>query len=411
MTLSPLQCDSWLASAPATPFYVYPEQRFRELAKGFKSSIAGSALPVHLHFAVKANNNPHVLNWVRSEGFGLDIVSGGEMRCALTAGFNAEQIVFSGVGKTHNELKHALQAQLASINIESEAEFEMLESLARELNLSANIAFRVNPDVDPQTHPYIATGLYEHKFGVDFDEAFELYARAKKSKFLKPRGLSLHIGSQLHNLNPLVEAIDKTLDLASSLGANLERDFLDIGGGLAVSYEAIDECPDFESYGACIKSAGQRWARLGGQRIFCELGRALSAPIGFLVTRVIRVKRNQHKTFVICDASMTELLRPALYEAKHPLIVLTPHSKGTFTCDLVGPVCESADVFLQNIVIPELKEGDLLALGTSGAYGAVMASHYNGRDLPSEYCQHGSSAELSLSRKGSAFVALGSATP
>jgi diaminopimelate decarboxylase len=279
------------------------------------------------------------------------------------------------------------------MNVESESELMRIERLAAMKKTQAAFSLRVNPDVDAKTHPYISTGMWEHKFGLPFDQAFELYVKTQKSSSLKALGISLHIGSQIFDMAVLKEAVEKSIALAKELReAGVELEILDVGGGLGVDYSKSDSLPDFEGYARFLHEAAQKWSELTGKkgRLIFECGRAFTAQAGFLVTEVIALKKSLKKNFLIVDASMTELLRPALYKAEHPVWSLKAkagHSEKGLKWEVVGPVCESSDVLAKNIGLESVGEGDFLALGCSGAYGAVMSQTYNSRPLPQEWWQ------------------------
>lgn len=388
--LSELSCPWAAQDLPPTPFYLYSEQRLDELFSAFQASVAASG--VRLHFALKSNNHPGVLDFFRRHGAGLDLVSGGEYAIARKNGFAADGMIFSGVGKSRAELKLALNEKISMIIVESRAELETLLAIAAQEKTRAPIALRVNPDVDAKTHPYITTGLFENKFGVDFDEAEALYRLAHKNPWAELKGISVHIGSQMLDLSALESALSKTIDFCERLQKDgITLRVLDVGGGLGVPYAQPLEYPPFKVYGDILTRAAGRWRQLQGTEAacFCEIGRALVAQAGLLVTRVIRSKKNAQKNFVIVDASMTELLRPALYQAQHPISLWKRATSSPTVAeqvvDVVGPVCESADFLGRSRLLPELFEGDVLCIECAGAYGAVLASQYNGRPLPREW--------------------------
>ncbi|MBS1983451.1 MAG: diaminopimelate decarboxylase [Bdellovibrionales bacterium] len=381
----------WRGPVPPTPFYAYSEQQLADLWSGLARATPAErlAVPFRLHFAMKSNANPHVLQHFAARGAGVDLVSGGELDLALRTGFAPRDMVFSGVGKTNDELRLAVERDVGLINCESRGEVERLAAVARAAGKTARISLRVNPDVDARTHPYISTGLSEHKFGVSMNEGWEIYRLAAAQRELRVSGLSVHIGSQLMHLDVLGEALDKTLDFARKLkGAGIGVNTLDMGGGLGVDYQHPLRLPPFEVYGQTAARAAREWLELQGpgSQMISECGRAVVAQAGFLVTRVIGLKQNGNKKFAIVDASMSELMRPSLYQAWHPIDFWgDARSRTRATYDVVGPVCESADVLGLGRELPELKEGDLLVIGCAGAYGYVMASHYNARPLPAEW--------------------------
>lgn len=390
---------------PPTPFYLYSEIRLKELMQGFRTALEGPgfACPVDVRFAMKSNHNPHVLRTFRDAGWGLDLVSGGELRWALRHEFAPGAIVLSGVGKTRDELSAALSGDVGLINVESVGELKRLSALAKALGKRAPVALRVNPDVDAKTHPYISTGLSAHKFGVALEDAFRLYLEGAKDPNLEWKGVSLHIGSQLMDLGALDEALAKTTEFAARLkreGVSLK--ILDAGGGLGVDYRHPDAPPNFAGYGDVLARASKGWSALQGPeaRMITECGRALVAQAGALVTRVVGTKTQGAKAFAILDASMTELLRPSLYQAWHPIdpwgasFAGRPHHR----YDVVGPVCESSDVIGTERDLPELQENDLVMIGCAGAYGYTMASTYNRRGLPAEWWAGEKSNGWELSR-------------
>ena len=394
--------NPWKGAVPPTPFYLYSEDILARLLAGFRASLPESdpvrfPAPLKLHFAMKSNSNPRILQFLQQAGVGADLVSGGELRLARQAGFLPEDMVFSGVGKTNEELELALCEGVGLINVESGDELNRLGRASRKLGLKARIAFRVNPDVDAKTHPYISTGLSAHKFGVSMDDAWDLYRRAHADKqAFEVLGVSLHIGSQLMDPSALDEALTKTIDFARRLRAEgIPLEILDAGGGLGVDYRTPRALPDYVGYGEVLSKHSKAWFALQGAnaRLGSECGRAIVAQAGALVTRVLGSKVNKGKQFLIVDGSMTELLRPSLYQAYHPIepwcdAAGRPVADGAPTAqwEVVGPVCESADVIGAERALPAApQEGDLFIVGCAGAYGAVMASHYNARPLPAEW--------------------------
>jgi len=361
-----------------TPCYVYSRASLEAQFRSFED-----ALKSHPHlvcYAVKANSNLAILNLLARLGSGFDVVSGGELARVLAAGGDPGKIVFSGVGKTTDEMRQALTAGIRCFNIESEAELDALDAVAAELGKQAPVALRVNPDVDPATHPYISTGLKQNKFGIDIARAPVAYARAQTLTHLKVIGITCHIGSQLVELSPVLEALDHVLHLASALlKQGFELKHLDLGGGLGIRYN--DEQPP--EPGEYARAILERLRNHGGpvqalQLIF-EPGRVIVGNAGLLATRVLYLKHGSEKNFAVVDAAMNDLLRPALYEAWHditPVSVDAPRTPRTY--DVVGPVCESSD-FLGLDRELGIEVGDLLAVVSAGAYGAVMSSNYNSR--------------------------------
>lgn len=366
-----------LADAVGAPFYVYSEATLRRHMQVFQKAFAG-ADPL-VAFSVKANSNLAVLKVLASEGAGADVVSGGELQRALKAGMAPEKIVFSGVGKTRDEMKAALDAGIYQFNVESAPELDALNALALSLNKRAPVALRVNPDVAAGGHDKISTGRKEDKFGVAWEEARGLYAQARDMKGIEVTGVDLHIGSQIADLAPFEAAFSKTAGLISDLradGCKIER--LDVGGGLGIPYGNTAAPPHPDAYAALIKKLT---APLDVRLIF-EPGRMIAGNAGILVTRVVFVKEGVARKFLIVDAAMNDLIRPALYDAHHDIIpVIKNEDAAQTTYDIVGPVCESSDFFAKQRAMAEMKPGDLAAIMSAGAYGAVQASQYNTRPL------------------------------
>ena len=348
-------------------------------------------------YSVKANSNLAVLNVLAQEGAGFDIVSGGELYRVLAAGGDASTVVFSGVGKTSAEIRFALEQGIHSFNCESDAEIGLISQAAVALHRTASIAIRVNPDVDAMTHPYISTGLREHKFGIDIDQVEKLYERAAGLSGIATEGVTCHIGSQLLDVEPLLEAADKILALVGKLRARgLPIRNLDLGGGLGVAYRESEAGPSIEEF------LGRLKPKLAGLdlTLMLEPGRSIAAESGILLTRVLLEKKNAAKTFVVVDAGMNDLMRPALYQAHHEIAAVTaPSSEETVVADVVGPVCESADCFTRNRPLPPVKQGDLLAIQTAGAYGFVLASNYNARPRPCELLIDGDEVHVARRRE------------
>lgn len=346
----------------------------------------------HVHYAIKANANPIVLDHIRKAGLGVDCVSGGEIQRALEVGFTPESIVFAGVGKADWEIKLALEAGIGCFNVESLPELEVINELAAELNTTARIAFRINPNVDAHTHEKITTGLNENKFGLAMEDMVSAIRRAEVLEHVSYQGLHFHIGSQITDCTPfrlLAERINELQDQLEAAGITTTRT-INVGGGLGIDYDTPDATPipDFEGYFATFREA----LRLRpGQEMHCELGRAVVAQCGSLVTRVLYVKQGHQKQFVICDAGMTDLVRPAMYGSYHQCDNLTAQSEAVSrpleTYDVVGPICESSDVFLKGYQMPRTQRGDLLCFRSAGAYGEIMASQYNCRQLPQGYAE------------------------
>ena len=368
-----------VAEQCGTPTYVYSAGMIRERYRAYATAFAGIAHRVC--YAVKANSNLAVLAVLAREGAGFDIVSGGELYRVLRAGGNASQVVFSGVGKTVAEIGYALEQGVHSFNCESYAEIEVLNRVAGEVGTIASVALRVNPDVNPVTHEYISTGLRENKFGIDMSVIERAYEHAASQPHLKVTGVSCHIGSQMLDSTPMVEAVERLAALALRLKAKgLPIDHLDLGGGLGVKYEPEEETPSIAAAIAALRKVVDRT----GLEAVVEPGRSIVAEAGVLLTRVLYRKNNGGKEFVIVDAAMNDLLRPALYKAFHDIAPLLQKDAPLQEVDIVGPVCESGDWLAKKRTLPTLESGDLLAVKTAGAYGFGMASNYNSRGRAAE---------------------------
>ncbi len=369
-----------IAEEVGTPFYCYATATIERHYRVFADAFAG--LDATVCYAVKANSNIAVIATLARLGAGADVVSAGELTRALAAGVAPGRIVFSGVGKTGDEMAAALKAGVLQINVESEPELDLLGQVAGSLGVDAPVAIRINPDVDANTHEKITTGKSENKFGVEWTRARAVYSRAAAMPAISVVGVAVHIGSQVTDLAPFRDAYVRMRDLVAMLRADghpIER--LDLGGGLGISY-GDEVTPTPEEYAATVKAA---IADLDCH-IILEPGRVIVGNAGVLVTRVIHVKEGAMRTFVIVDAAMNDLLRPALYNATHAIVPVTEAAAGTelMEVDVVGPVCETADTFGTGRLLPAMKPGDLLAVRTVGAYGAVMASTYNARPLVPE---------------------------
>jgi diaminopimelate decarboxylase len=370
-----------LAEAVGTPFYCYSTATLERHFKVFAGALPQGSL---IAFSVKANGNMAVLKTLAKLGAGADVVSGGELAKALAAGIPADKIVFSGVGKTREEMRGALEAGIYQFNVESEPELAALDEVARSLDMRAPVTLRVNPDVDAKTHAKITTGTAETKFGIPFSRAREAYAQAAKLNGIEIVGVDVHIGSQITDLEPFETAFRRVAELVAPLradGHNITR--LDLGGGLGVPYENSNmPPPDPSEYGAMVTRVT---GKLGCSLSF-EPGRLIAANAGVLVSRVIYVKQGEAKIFLIIDAGMNDLIRSAMYDAHHEIAAVAQPMVGSarFLYDVVGPVCETSDLFAAGRALPELKSGDLVAILSAGAYGAVMASDYNARPAAPE---------------------------
>jgi diaminopimelate decarboxylase len=362
-----------IAEQFGTPCYVYSHAA---LVDAFGQYRAAFGARDHLVlYAVKANSNLAILNLFARLGSGFDIVSGGELARVLAAGGDPQRIVFSGVGKSVDEMRAALAADILCFNVESAAELERLSRVATQVGRTARVSLRVNPDVDAKTHPYIATGLKENKFGVPHQEALALYRRARALPGLQVAGIDCHIGSQLTEIGPFAGALERVLELADKLAADgFDIEHLDLGGGLGIRYRDETPPPIAEYIGALVRGVGARRAR-----ILVEPGRSLVGNAGWLLTRVEYMKQGEDRSFAIVDAAMNDLMRPALYDAWHDIRPVRPRAGvAPRRCEIVGPVCESGD-FLGHDRMLCLEEGDLLAVLSAGAYGMSMSSNYNTR--------------------------------
>jgi diaminopimelate decarboxylase len=397
-----LQCDSVdltaLAEEYGTPLYVYSAGQIRERFRLFQEAFAGR--PFTICYAVKANSALGILRLLAELGAGFDIVSGGELERVRRANKAAlKRVVFSGVGKQVWEIDAALKAGILLFNVESEAEIALLAARAEALGVRAKFALRVNPDVFADTHPYISTGLREHKFGIDIGLARAIYRKAARSKWLDAAGVSVHIGSQIRAVEPFAAALARVAGLVGELrkdGHDIR--YVDAGGGLGIDYNDSPTEPTFDparkvtEYAAALGTAS---TALGNVHLLLEPGRFLVAQAGGLLTRVLFVKRNGAKTFVITDAGMNDLIRPSLYQAHHEIVpVMQPRASGESPVDVVGPVCESGDFFARDRALPRLKPGDLVVLLDAGAYGMALSSNYNTRVRPAEVMVDGAAAKL-----------------
>jgi diaminopimelate decarboxylase len=389
-----------LAKRYGTPLYVYSATAIRQRYQQFDEAFA--ACDHTICYSVKANSNLSVLRLLASLGSGFDIVSGGELqRVLLASRKSSSQVVFSGVGKLPDEIDLALRSRILLFNVESASELQMLSARATHLRKAAHFAIRVNPDVDANTHPYISTGLHEHKFGVPMREAPELYRQGAASRHLKATGVSVHIGSQIVDVGPFAEAMTRVASLVRSLrsdGHNIR--YVDAGGGLGISY-AKNLKGNFptrvKSYAAAIVRPLQRL----GVHVLLEPGRSIVGPAGALLTRVICRKQNDGKHFLIVDAAMNDLMRPSLYGAHHEIVpvALGPATGKLATLDVVGPVCESGDFFARNRQMPAAEAGDLLAILDAGAYGMSLASNYNTRPRAAEILVDGTRSKIIRKRE------------
>jgi diaminopimelate decarboxylase len=384
-----------LAERYGTPLYVYSGTAIRGRLADFERAFRH--VPHTICYSVKANSNVNILRLLAREGCGFDIVSGGELERVLVADRRAaKRTVFSGVGKSQDEITAALKAGILLFNVESESELWALAECATRSRTIARVALRVNPDVAADTHPYISTGLRKHKFGVPIRDARELYAKASGARYLKVAGVSVHIGSQITDVAPFAEAVARASELVQELRADGHTiDCLDVGGGLGIAYQE-PELEFAESIARYARAITNPLRRLD-LNLLLEPGRAIVGPAGVLLTSVVYKKENDGKRFLIVDAAMNDLIRPALYDAYHeiaPVIQTANSATHTEVVDVVGPVCESGDFFAHDRRLPRVEEGDVLAILDTGAYGMAIASNYNTRPRAAEILVHGKSAKV-----------------
>ncbi len=365
-----------------TPFYAYDKELLQKTLDAINAE--SKKYGYHVHYAVKANANPRILQMICSANLGADCVSGGEVRAAIEAGFPSDKIVFAGVGKADWEIELALDNDIFCFNVESEPELENINDLASQKNKIARVALRINPNVDAHTHSYITTGLNENKFGFSIESLPQVVVLLKKLSNVKLVGLHFHIGSQITDMSAFQDLCIKINELQDFLKEkNIRCQHINVGGGLGINYQHPNHVPiaDFESY---FKVFNDYLKKEKDQIVHFELGRSVVAPCGSLITKVLYVKKGTSKQFAIVDAGMTDLIRPALYQAYH-------HIENVTSCgleekyDIVGPICESSDTFAKDYTMNAAKRGDLLALRSAGAYGEIMASRYNLRELPKSY--------------------------
>jgi diaminopimelate decarboxylase len=395
---SPLACGEialdTLAKKYGTPLYVYSADHIRYRLGLFREAFA--VQPHLICYAVKANSALAILKMLANAGAGFDIVSGGELERVLAVEkAAAERAVFSGVGKTAPEIDLALRSNILLFNVESEGELELLAERTTKLKKRARIALRVNPDVFAETHPYISTGLSEHKFGIDISRARNVYRNAAKYKFIEPAGVSVHIGSQIRSAEPFGAAASRVAALVQSLRKDgLPIQYLDAGGGLGIEYDASKPFHPEEQVQRYSASLLKAVTTLTDIKLLLEPGRFLVAQAGALLARVLYIKKNGKKNFIITDAGMNDLIRPALYKAHHEIIPVSPRKGRKLTADIVGPVCETGDFFARDRDIANVQPGDLVAILDAGAYGQSLASNYNTRPRPAEVLIEGKRARL-----------------
>ena len=398
-----------LASTYGTPLYVYSQNTIKDNFNRLSSAL--SDLDHHIAFAVKSNSNLSVLQLLKTIGADFDIVSGGELFRVLKAGGTADQCTFAGVGKTREEIEYSLEQGIYSFNVESEAELRFINEIAKEKDTIAPVAVRVNPNVDAKTHKYISTGKSENKFGIDFEFIEDLYSKASSEfKNIKLRGLQMHIGSQLTQVKPFLEAVEKVSPLVTNLKNTYGIEFFSIGGGIGIVYEEAlasgkkewwDE-KDPDNKPLTVEEYAEKLVPILSPlkiKILLEPGRFMVGNAGALITKVLYKKIGTAKNFAIVDAGMGDLIRPALYQGHHEIVPLNHESEQTQVVDIVGPICESGDFFAQNRELPLLQEGDHIALLSAGAYGFVMASNYNSRAFPAEIMVSGSTHQVVRKRQ------------
>jgi diaminopimelate decarboxylase len=389
-----------MAGRFGTPLYVYSASTIRARLSAFERAFRG--FPHTICYSVKANSNISILRLLAREECGFDVVSGGELERVLAANRSAaKKTVFSGVGKTRDEITSALKAGILIFNVESESELLVLAECAARIQKKARVAWRVNPDVAANTHPYIATGLHKHKFGIPIDHARALYAKAAAAKYLRVAGVSVHIGSQITDPAPFGEAMVRIADLVKTLRSDGHMiDYVDSGGGLGISYQEAES--DLKTYLENYAHAVTQPLRTLNIQLLLEPGRSIVGPAGVLLTSVVYRKQNDGKRFLIVDAAMNDMIRPSLYGAYHEIVPvkqsepqkMNAGSVKRETLDIVGPICESGDFFARDRELPEVKEGDLLAILDAGAYGMALASNYNTRTRPAEVLVTGNAAKI-----------------
>ncbi len=375
-----------IAGQAGTPCYVYSAQGILDRFKAYDESLGD--MPHQVCYAVKANSNISLLSLLAKAGAGFDIVSGGELFRVIKAGGDPSKVVFSGVGKTADEIEFALQQGIHSFNCESEAELALIDALASRRGVKARVALRVNPNVSAGGHPYISTGMREHKFGIDISEVEGVYDRARALPSLLLEGVSCHIGSQIMDTGRIVEAVRSMLGLVDRLRASGHPiSQFDLGGGLGVQYKPLEEAPEIRAFVARVKEEVQ------GHNLFLmvEPGRSIVGESGMLLTRVLYRKRTATREFVVVDAAMNDLMRPSLYRSHHEIVPLREISRGRIRADVVGPVCESGDFLALDREMENALPGDLLGVCTAGAYGFTLSSNYNSRVRPPEVLVEGSS--------------------
>ena len=367
-----------------TPFYYYDTALLQATLDAIRCEIA-QCPDYHVHYALKANANPNLLTLIQQAGLGADCVSGGEIETAIRAGFASEQIVYAGVGKSDKEIILGLRNEILCFNVESVPELQVINELARSENKIANVCFRINPDIKAHTHKHIRTGLAENKFGIAWSEMVEVVNMANTMSNIHFKGLHFHIGSQITNMDDFRGLCLRINELQDQLEQNgMRAEMINVGGGLGIDYDQpqVHAIPDFHAY---FQTYAQYLQLRPGQSLHFELGRSVVGQCGTLITRVLYVKQGLDRQFAIVDAGMTDLLRPALYHAQHRIENISSVAKTYEPYDVVGPICESSDVFGENVQLPTTQRNDMIAIHSVGAYGETMASCYNCRQLPRSY--------------------------
>jgi len=382
-----------LAEEYGTPLYIYSAATFKRHFKAFDSAFA--ELDHLTCYSVKANSNLSVLKMLAEQGAGMDIVSGGELYRALKAGVAPEKIVYSGVGKRASEIKQALEAGILMFNVESVAELLKINDVAKEMDVVAKISFRINPDVDPQTHPYISTGMAKNKFGLDIEHSLEAYKMTADLDHIEPIGMDCHIGSQLTSIDPFLEALEKLLDFYEKLkGLGMDIQYLDLGGGLGIPYDD-EEPPHPTEFGQAL--AGM--LKDVPLKVILEPGRVIAGNAGIMVTEVVYTKSNPTKNFLIVDGAMNDLVRPSLYGSYHRIAEVEQNGRKVEEYDVVGPICESGDFLARDRELPRIVDGERLAVFSAGAYGFTMSSNYNSRPRACELIVDGDKVLVARKRE------------
>lgn len=386
-----------LAEEFGTPLYVYSASFIKDRFNAYREAFPEALIC----YAVKANFNPHIVRLLGELGAGADIVSGGELYLALKAGIPADRIVYAGVGKTERELRDAIEADILMFNVESRQELEVLNELGKEYGKKVRVAIRVNPDVDPKTHPYIATGMRKSKFGIDIREAEKEYEYASRLENIEVVGIHCHIGSQILDISPYREAVEKVVNLYDKLinkGINIE--YLDIGGGLGIKYKPEDKEPSPKELAELLKPILSNVKA----KLILEPGRSIMGNAGILLTQVQFLKDKGEKHFIIVDAGMNDLVRPAIYEAYHHIVPVKEESREKVRADIVGPICETGDFLALDREIQRMERGEYLAVLSAGAYGFAMSSHYNMRPRAAEVLVDNGKAKLIRKREDYEYI-------